>query len=256
MGRSLMHRNIYSFRLFAFFLFISATYNASIAKADEEYIFPAFGTVWRAYNINWVEIEKRWLIGATIDVVRPSNRGLTAPQMLAAFCKQLVQMRPNFPGKASREQKIFRVDLNVIATNKRPVWPTPVPVRVRADECQVKEGSQQFFIKYPGSLDGWRFHSAIIQKAGEIYRRQYTFEPDEGANVKIREFDFDLACRATLNDPTIKKIQASVERQHADKAIEPATVVIVAKQATKRGFKQGMFFGYVYKTVGGRCVKK
>lgn len=249
----LTHRKSGYLRLVAFLLFVSSTFGASMAKADEEHVFAALDAYWRAYGISWVEFEEQWLIGATVVSAAPTRVRLSGLQMFAAFCKELVRMKPNGPGKQKQGLEVFRVDLTIIGADSLPIWSAPIPVRVRDNECQVKEGAQNFYMSYPGGLEGWRFHSVTIQKVGEIYRRQYTFEPDEGASVKIREFDFDLGCGAALKDPAILTLQASLVRQYAIKqiAVQPDTVVIAAKQGTKLG----MFFGHVYKTVDGRCVR-
>lgn len=245
-------RHIRSSRAFGLLLFVCLAANMSVAEAGDEHRFSALGAEWRAYDITWTEIENHWLIGATVDVARAGNRNLTGAQILAGLCKEIVRERPGVPVEGAHAGSLFRVDLNVVAPNGRTVWPYPVPVPVRSGECQISDGRQDFFITYPGGLDGWRFLGGTIQQAGNAQRRQLTFEPDEGSEVTLGDFDFELACTATLNDPTVQTVQSSYERQNAGSTFEPGVVVIVAKQ----GGGSGVFVGEVYQTSSGKCVRQ
>ena len=235
------------FRVLPLIIVIGFSGSISTAKADQSYTFKAFGAIWRASDIKQVRIEKQTMASLRVELFKPGEGSATAPQMLSKFCGEFV--------KRNLKQKIFRVDLTVVATlgpDKKPVWPTPVPIQVRANKCQTNPESGGYFIKYSGRLEGWKFSRGTVQKSGAKYQRLIVFEPAYNADVKLDDFDFDFACMATLKDPTIQESLAGYEKTLTNITIQPNMVTIIAKQNSK----QGIFIGEIFKTARGRCVKQ
>lgn len=235
----------------AAFITMAAVAHTPTANANTEHYFVALDGTWRASNIVWSEIESEWLVAATIEIAQPADIGLTAAQMFSAFCGEIVRARPAAPNTTIDGNKIFRVDINIFAPNGRPITSVPAPISVAQGKCQVESGEQTFLPTYPGKLQGWHLSNGNVQKNGETYRRIILFEPSQGADLKVADFDMALACTATLNDPTVQTLQNTLEQRLQNTTVEPNIVVIYAKESGT----QGVFAQAVFDTSDGTCVE-
>tara|TARA_R110002110_G_scaffold85816_4_gene223791 strand:+ start:126781 stop:127521 length:741 start_codon:yes stop_codon:yes gene_type:complete len=235
----------------AAFIFAAAALHAPAAHADAEHYFVTLDGTWRASNIVWSEIESEWLVATTIEVASPLDRGLTAPQMFDAFCKEIVRARPDAPNATIGDQDIFRVDINILTPNGQPISAAPAPITVTQGKCQIAEGEQSLLPTYPGRLQGWHLANGNVQQNGETYRRSILFESSRGSNVKVTDFDMAVACTATLNDPTVQALQNNFEQGLQNVEMEPNIVMIFAKERAT----QGVFARATFDTSDGTCVE-
>jgi hypothetical protein len=237
-------------RICAAFIVAAAALHAPTANAEPDHYFVALDGTWKATDVVWSEIETEWLVATTIEVVYAPNRGLTAPEMFEAFCGEIVRARLAAPSTTTSGNEIFRVDINILDPNGRPISPVPTPITVKAGKCQVESGAQNFLTTYPGKLQGWYLANGNVQKYGDTFRRIILFESAQGSDAKVADFDMELACTATLNDPTIQKQQNDFEKRIKDATIEPNIVVIFAKERAT----QGVFANATFDTSDGTCV--
>ena len=236
---------------YAAFIFVVAALHTPTAHADAEHYFVTLDGTRRASNIVWSEIESEWLVATTIEVAAPLDRGLTAPQMFEAFCKEIVRARPGAPNATISDKRIFRVDINILAPNGRPISAAPAPISVAQGKCQVGGGDQSLLPTYPGRLKGWHLANGNVQQNGETFRRTILFESSRGSNVKVADFNMAVACTATLNDPTVQTLQDNFERGLENVRMEPNIVMIFAKERAT----QGVFARATFDTSDGTCVE-
>lgn len=225
---------------------------ALASQSSETYTFEALGATWRVDSLKWTEIENHWLVAATVRLEKPGRGQLTGPQILSAFCRHIVEKKPGLPINSAAQKKIFRTDLRVLGPNDRPFWPIPVPVLSGNGDCPIKPGGDSVFISYPGALSGWQFVGGTLQKAGSKYRRMLIFQPDQGLDKKLSSFKAELACQATLQDPTVQEAQEAYEQRVTNVDIEQGIVIIIAKS----GGKTGTFQGDIFETSSGQCIKQ
>ncbi|NKB50346.1 MAG: hypothetical protein GKS02_13390 [Alphaproteobacteria bacterium] len=253
------------FRIYALRLLIllcgCVASTSAIAADGGENRFNTLGGVWRVLDIKWVEIEKQWLFSASVSVEETSDRSVTISDLVYSSCDQLLQLKPDTPVETIHEEDIFRIDLNVMNGSSQLYWPFPVSIPVIAGECLSEEAHQRASIVYPGRLEGWFVVGGPRQKVDEVYRFPLMFRPKEGANVDVSKFDADLACNATLKDPTVQMmqekgrqrfIQANIERGIKDVKVETDVVVIIALGMTK----EDNFISETYKITDGKCVRQ
>jgi len=235
----------------AAFIFAAATLYTPVAQADTEHYFVALDGTWRASDFVWSEIESEWLVATTIEVASPLDRGLTAPEMFDAFCKEIVRARPGAPNPTIGDQDIFRVDIDILTPNGQPISAAPAPISVAQGQCQIAEGEQSLLPTYPGRLQGWHLANGNVRQNGDTYRRSILFESSHGSNVKVADFDMAVACTATLNDPTVQALQSSFEQGLQNVEMEPNIVMIFAKERAT----QGVFAQATFDTSDGTCVE-
>lgn len=234
----------------AAFIIVAAVLQTPTANAATEHYFVTLDGTWRAKDIVWSEIEGEWLVATTIEIAQPAEIGLTAAQMFSAFCEEIVRARPAAPNATIGASRIFRVDINILAPNGRPITAAPAPISVLQGKCQVAEGNLNLLPTYPGKLEGWYLANGDVRQNGETYRRSLLFESSQGSNLKAADFDTALACRATLNDPTVQTLQNNLEGRLQNIKLEPNIVVIYAKE----NGAQGQFAQAAFDTSDGTCV--
>lgn len=233
-----------------------STFHFGAAYAADEHRFEALGYVWTASDLNWVQIEKQWLVVTNINIVQTIDRTFSTKKMHQAFCSEILEEKVGAPNKNVTRDDIFRVSFNVIGQDGRLAWALPVPIPVVDGECQVTDGSKPYFPTYPGRLVGWRLVDAGIQKSEGNNRIQLTFEPDDGASKNSESFDFAAACEATLVDPSVHAMQSQFEQLAQAQNIEVQTdiVAIFVKIPVQPGTNQGIFAGNFFDTSSGRCI--
>ncbi len=222
------------------------------------YGFDALGGTWLASDIAWAEIDNQWLAAASIRMAKSPNRGLTAPEMLSAFCDQMLEIRPEAPNKNIDRDDMFRVDLKILGPDNQPLWPRAVPIPVSDGACRVNDGSENYFPTYPGRLEGYRFfHIGVQTIENESHRMQIMFQPDESAGIEPAQFDPELACNATLADPLLADLRKLVEQQAETRKIELQRdkVVVVLAIKPEPGTNFGVFAGNAFDTSSGECVE-
>lgn len=180
--------------------------------------------------------------------------------MYAAFCGEIVKHRWGHPDRDIEGNEIFRVDVMVQNVDGQPIIPQPAPIEVSSGECQVHGGDQTFLPIYPGRMKGWLFVNGNVQKEGTEdsgikYRRVLIFEALPDADVQMQDFDFTLACEATLADPTVQNLIANYEKRLTNIDLIPNSVSIYVKgKANEQGI--GAFAGNIFDTSSEECVEQ
>jgi hypothetical protein len=230
--------------------------NPATAQTVHLYAFKALGASWIASDVTWVEVEKQWLVDATIRVTKPLESGLTGPQILSAFCEEMLHQRPQIPDDAIERTTIFRVNLNVLGQSGEPIWPFGVPVPVSDGKCPVTDESKTYFPTYPGRLAGWQLTDGGIQKIEDDYRFQLTFAPDKAADANSQPFDPVAACEATRVDPSVHAMQSQFEKLARVQNIDVQTdiIAIFVKFPVEPGSNTGAFAGSYFDISSGACI--
>lgn len=227
---------------------------STTATGADIHVFSALGAKWVALDTRWGKIENQWIASTKIDLAEPSNRGFTGPEMFAAFCAEILESKPGAPDNTIDATNIFRVDMDILlGPNNQPIHPFPAPIRVEGGKCQVKEGKQVLSPTYVGRLANWRFYGLNIQNDGDTHRLIYTFEPRDGVDADLGDFDFKVACTAMLNDPTIVALKEKFVLQNRSITVTPNTMLVIAKEARAQ---RGLFVGAFFSTIGGKCVEQ
>lgn len=250
-------RASYFFKYCAAVLLAISTFNPVAANAADEHKFDALGYAWSAGDLNWIKIENQWLVATNINIVQTIDRTFSTAEMHEAFCTEILKEKVGAPDRNITRKDIFRVSVNVIKQNGRPVWPLPIPIPVSDGECQITDGSKPYYPTYPGRLNGWRLTDAGIQKSEGNNRIQLTFEPDEGVSANSGSFDFAAACEATRVDPSVRAMQSQFEQlaQAQNIELQSDIIAIFVKFPVEPGKNYGAFAGNFFDISSGACVE-
>lgn len=166
---------------------------------DERPKLAAFSNQWAVEDVNWSELFDKQAVSFNLALVDGTGEVQISDDSLTGFCEKVLNALPTPPAPDLTAKDVYRIAFNV--NNQREMFYEDDIASTVADGACLVDPKEAAPYRYPARLTDW----VLRDNADETYRDlkvlEASFTWSGSGDMDVKDFSFDQACIALLNDP-------------------------------------------------------